>query len=162
MINEKLWNSLWTDKTNKHKTHNNIRRSRRRKTYTDLNIWDMKLTKEKSLSRGWHKAMKHILFYQITKLQQKALPREEKKRLQTAKLKHKTWPENLQKSKSLSQEDKYRKTRQRHYLSGREFKAVRQGLGIRRDDKILRRRRQGKTKTLYTWGRETQVQTIRD
>ena len=83
------------------------------------------------------------------KKQQKALPREEKQ-LQNG-LNWNTKPnQKIFKIKITLSRGQIQKNKTRQYLTGREFKAVSQGLGTRRDDEILRRRRQGKTKTLYT------------
>ena len=50
----------------------------------------------------------------------------------------------------------------RIYLTRRGSRLWLMALVCDMNDEILRRRRQGKTETLYTWGRGTQVETIRN
>ena len=102
---------LGTNNTNKHKTHNNIRRSRRRKTYTILNNWNMKITNKKSLHRGRHKAMKNILFYQWQNYNKKRSRGRKRTSIKRLNWNTKT-NQKVTKSKSLTQEVKSRKTKQ--------------------------------------------------
>ena len=48
------------------------------------------------------------------------------------------------------------------YLTLDQGKAVNMAEVLDRTNKILWQRRQGKTKTLYTWGKGAQVETIKD
>ena len=73
----------------------------------------MKFTKEKSLRRRWHKAMKKYTILSISKITTKGAPEGGKETTKKqAKLKLKILTGKFTKSKSLSQEDKYRKTKQ--------------------------------------------------
>ena len=62
-----------------------------------------------------------------------------------------------------SREDKIQINKTRTILNNAGVRTVVRKASVHdMEDEILWRRRQGKTKTLYTWGRGTQVKTIKD
>ena len=116
----------------------------------------------KTYNRGSTRAMK-IIFSIVWKLSTKNHSRGgETKWLENLKIQTQNLTRKIQHKFTLLERTKIQINKTRTILNNARIKTVVRGFGIRHGDEILWRRIQGKTRTLYTWGRGTQVETIRN